>query len=125
MDLGNYEQVIATTPNATSIAISLTESGFYLAFVANSSSACVEITRVTVLYRQCPETVNLLVRYGRTPIGGMVSGQCVNGSSQLNVMDLNVMCTPDGFELSSAGSCECIAGYTAANETTCTRKFVS
>lgn len=114
MDITNYVLLQETVDNSTRVPITLSSEGFYLAFVgATSSSTCVVITRVQVLYTACPQAVNSLVQYDMATSGQIQDGMCVNNANNDGGMTLTAVCNydADSLDFSSSGSCECNAGF--------------
>ena len=97
--------------SGTPVSVTLIEDGFYLAF--ESKPSCVEISRVQATYTQCPGTVNEFVRYPPVLNGVSGSGMCVENAEIVEGTSLSIDCALDAtaFDFSSAGSCECIAGF--------------
>lgn len=118
----NYVSISALVPNDTRIPHSLRQPGFYLAF--RDALSCVEITRVRVLYRECPETVNALVRYPDTLSGTDSNGTCVH-NAVVNTGPLIAQCSfeQEMFIFNSSGSCHCIPGFEGSNNE-CTGKLI-
>lgn len=118
-EFNNYVEIMSVVPNNTRVSHRLTTgTGFYLAFLDNSS--CVEITRVRVLYTVCPQQVNAFVQYTETSSGASVDGNCVTGAVP-NAGNLMAACRfEEGFDFTSSGSCHCDEGRDGNN---CTGKL--
>lgn len=110
-NISNYVNTSLVSNNSP-ITISVTNGGFYLAF--ESAPSCVQISRVQVV-RVCLETVHMFVRYLLAESNGNPStGECVENAVPSENVSLEATCSPDSsFNFSSAGACECSAGYEA------------
>lgn len=111
-----YVEVRAAVSNNTRIPIPSSSDGLYIAFM--DISACVEITRVQVVYTQCPEVVNALALYPSVPNGMNATGVCVEGAIPLNGGPLVARCRfePDFYDFTSAGTCQCGSGREIAGD---------
>ena len=75
-------------------------------------SYCVNITQLRVHVQQCPVTRNGLADYPLTVSGATEDGTCVVNSAPAVGSTLSATCGRDrGYNFSTAGECECIAGY--------------
>ena len=90
------------------------QAGFYMAF--RDMGACVTITRVRVIYASCKLASNNFAEYDQGDSGELVTGMCFNNSIVAGNSSLSALCTLDAsYNFSTAGSCECNAGYEPKN----------
>lgn len=122
LNISNYQQTAAIVMNNSPIPIPVTNSGLYLAF--EDTSACVVINRVRVLYSICEVTQNELVLYREAISSVTVMGMCVADATPVAGASLTALCRyEDSFDFSSAGGCECNAGF-QENRDQCEGKFI-